>query len=823
MSYFFRKINSYKFNYQLFFMLINVLFGGIIFLNSNQIIKADSTTDIQKIMNIDSNLTTNKSTTFQNIAPLTATIGNSGMDGTCTWDIDSNGKLTIHAGTLNDGQGSWISYASSITSVYVDPGVSILGTTVDNGPLSGLTNVKTIDVTNLNVSNATGLQAFFKNDSNLTEIDGLNTWNISKCTNISWLFYGDSLLTTMDISGFDTSNVTDMSYTLSGLNLTKIGSNQITNWDVSKVNTMGYLFYNTIFDSLNLSNWDFSSVTTMPGMFSGDDNLDKVKNLADWDTSKVTNMSAMFSHTKEDNLSFLENWDVSNVKDMSYMFSGNSNLTGLDISNWNTTSLSNAGYMFYNSPLLNEDNLKGYQNLVTNKTTNMEGMFSFTGFKTIDLSKYDTSNVTSLSYLFNGDKSLKKIIGNFKTGSVTSMDYAFRNTNLSDLSEFNLADWDTSKVKSMSYTFSNTGIPDFSFLKSWKTGSLTNMNTTFSGITSATTIPLQDWDVSKVTSFSNTFSNAKTLTSLPIGSWDTASAKSMSNMFTNDGSISSLDVSSWNTSNVTDFNSIFSSMTNLQTLDLSNFDTTKAAATADAIDATTTKVTKATNVDNIFANDTSLWKIKLGPKVVLRTTAGISTPVPGTAIAGTSYKADIDRWQIVDETDGGTDHKPVGDLITNTEIMEKYSKSGNSATTYVWQQQPKVDISLQVPDIEFGNVSNYSGLVHRKSSDLSIKVTNNDYPVASIQSTLTVAMERPFTDTTDSTKTLSNVLIFKDDDSSSTLSSDPTEIYDGKFDSGTNKLKWDKNHGVLLNMDNDVQASTGRYTTTLDWTLTSSI
>ncbi|GEO46281.1 hypothetical protein LKI01_02800 [Companilactobacillus paralimentarius] len=791
MFYFGKKINIYNVNYRLFFVLISTFLIATIFLNNNQTVKADTTIGIHKMMTINNDLTTNKSTTSLLLTPLTTTIVSSGKDGTCTWDIDGDGKLTIHAGVLADGQGSWISYASSITSVSVDKGVSILGTSGDYGPFSGLTNVKTIDVTNLDVSNATTLKAFFRNDSNLTQISGLNTWNTSKCTDMSYLFINDKSLTSMDISKFDTSNVTNLSYTFSGVDFTKGDSDEIKNWNVSKVNIMNYLFKNTVFDSLDLSNWNISSVTKMDGMFSGDNNIDKVKNIADWNTSKVTSMSSMFSNTKETDLSFLENWDVSNVKDMNYMFSGNSNLTGLDISKWKTTSLSNAGYMFYNSHLLNEDNLKGYQTLVTDKVTNMAGMFSFTSFKTIDLSKYDTSSIKSMDYLFIGASNLKKVIGDFDTSSVTSMNYMFKGTNLSDTSEFNIADWDTSKVTSMNNMFADAEIFDMNFLKNWNTNSLTSMSSMFSGFSGATTIPLQNWNVSKVTSFSKTFYNAKTLTDLPIENWDTSNAK--------------------------DFNSMFSSMTSLETLDLSNFDTTKAA------DVVSTNETENSNVDNIFTNDTSLWKIELGPKVVLRTSSGIPAPVSGTAISGTSYKADSDRWQEVDKVNGGTDHVPVGDLITNEAIMKKFSSPGSSAVTYVWQQQPKTDIFLEVPDIEFGNVSSYSGLVYRKINEFSIEITNDNYPEEAMQSSLSVSMEKPLTDVSDNTKTLNNVLIFKGTGNDNVLSSEPTEIYDGKIGVGTNDLKWDRYHGVLLNMNNDKYALNGNYSTTLDWTLTSSI
>ncbi|MEB3363555.1 BspA family leucine-rich repeat surface protein [Lactobacillus sp. R2/2] len=50
--------------------------------------------------------------------------------------------------------------------------------------------------------------------------------------------------------------------------------------------------------SLDLSNFDTSKVTNMSGMFSNDTAL-KQLNLTGWDTANVTDMSTMFAWIKE--------------------------------------------------------------------------------------------------------------------------------------------------------------------------------------------------------------------------------------------------------------------------------------------------------------------------------------------------------------------------------------------------------------------------------------------------------------------------------------------------------------------------------------------
>ena len=131
----------------------------------------------------------------------------------------------------------------------------------------------------------------------------------------------------LDLSNFDTSQVTDMNGIFSGMsNLTTIS---LSNFDTSKVTNMGSMFYGMrSLTSLNLSNFDTSQVTDMSDMFSGMFNLTTL-NLSNFDTSKVT--------------------------DMNYMFTDMSNLTTLDLSNFDTSKVTDMNYMFY---LYDEDKLK---------------------------------------------------------------------------------------------------------------------------------------------------------------------------------------------------------------------------------------------------------------------------------------------------------------------------------------------------------------------------------------------------------------------------------------------------------------------------------
>ena len=150
----------------------------------------------------------------------------------------------------------------------------------------------------------------YKKDSNLAPVIPINASSCYK------MFY--DCTTSFNLSNFDTSKMTDMSWM----------------FDNCKALTQ-----------LDLSNFDTSNVTNMSYMFSKCQSLTSL-DLSNFDTSKVTDMSYMFSYCSRLISLDLSSFDTSNVTDMSYMFEDCSGLTLLDLSNFNTENVTNMHYMF---------------------------------------------------------------------------------------------------------------------------------------------------------------------------------------------------------------------------------------------------------------------------------------------------------------------------------------------------------------------------------------------------------------------------------------------------------------------------------------------
>ena len=233
----------------------------------------------------------------------------------------------------------------------------------------------------------------FSDLSNLISLD-VSSFDTSQVTSMIGMFFDAHELTSLNVSSFDTSNVTDMSRMFGALNLTTL---DLSNFDTSKVTNMSGMFYDMrSLISLNVSNFDTSKVTDMRTMFSGLLSLTSL-NVSNFDTSQVTDMNSMFSGMSLTDLN-LSNFDTSKVTNMSYMFSNMRNLTSLDLSNFNTSKVTDMDEMFSNMFNLTSLDLSNFN---TSKVTSMYFMFyGMHSLTTLDLSNFDTSNVWDMCNMF---------------------------------------------------------------------------------------------------------------------------------------------------------------------------------------------------------------------------------------------------------------------------------------------------------------------------------------------------------------------------------------------------------------------------------------
>ncbi|HEL9208886.1 TPA: BspA family leucine-rich repeat surface protein, partial [Listeria monocytogenes] len=247
------------------------------------------------------------------------------------------------------------------------------------------------------------MESMFENSYNLTELDvsGLDT---SAVTNMKNMFYKCSVLKELDLSNWDTSAVNNMNSMFGYCeSLEKLN---VSNFDTSSVNDMHYMFRDCkALEKLDVSDFDTSSVTTMYGMFVNSTSL-KELDVSNFNTSSVTTMQGMFSTCRALEKLDVSNFDTSSVTTMLGMFAACNSLEELDVSHFDTSSVTDMRTMFNNCQSLEKLDVSNFD---TSLVTNMQGMFqNCTALKSLYLDNFTTAKTmtdmftgtTSLTYLF---------------------------------------------------------------------------------------------------------------------------------------------------------------------------------------------------------------------------------------------------------------------------------------------------------------------------------------------------------------------------------------------------------------------------------------
>lgn len=197
--------------------------------------------------------------------------------------------------------------------------------------------------------------------------------------NIGSMFLMCNSLTSMDLSGFDTSNVTGME---------------------------GMFFGCSSLTYLDVSGFDTSKMTNFSAMFCDCSSLTNL-DVSGFDTSKAEYMDSMFAGCSSLTDLNLTKFDTGNVRDMVRMFAGCSSLTSLILTSFDTRNVVAMTGMFEDCSSLISVTTRTFD---TRKVGIMQGMFNgCSSLEYLDLSNFDASNVYSMGWMFDDCRSLKTL------------------------------------------------------------------------------------------------------------------------------------------------------------------------------------------------------------------------------------------------------------------------------------------------------------------------------------------------------------------------------------------------------------------------------
>ena len=129
-------------------------------------------------------------------------------------------------------------------------------------------------------------QIFFVNGGDKSKLLGIKNWG-----NIAWTSFFQAFRGCNNFVNYTATDAPDLS------NVTSIGScfrstslfnGDISNWDVSNVTDMNFIFRDSVFNQ-NISSWDVSNVTEMRALFYNSSVFDQ--NLGSWTIKQATNLT----------------------------------------------------------------------------------------------------------------------------------------------------------------------------------------------------------------------------------------------------------------------------------------------------------------------------------------------------------------------------------------------------------------------------------------------------------------------------------------------------------------------------------------------------
>ena len=113
----------------------------------------------------------------------------------------------------------------------------------------------------------------------------------------------------------------------------------LTDIDISELDDLSYIFYELYsMEVVDISGWDTSNVINMSYMFNRCTKLKKIVGIENLDVSKLKTTKIMFYGCKNLVELDLTNWNTISLENMSYMFCNCTKLD-VDLSNWDLTNI----------------------------------------------------------------------------------------------------------------------------------------------------------------------------------------------------------------------------------------------------------------------------------------------------------------------------------------------------------------------------------------------------------------------------------------------------------------------------------------------------
>ncbi len=623
-------------------------------------------------------------------------------DSSRQWDVSALGDNSVIAWYETIGSGDYRVYirAASGRTIYANPNSSYLFAFIGNS-LSSI------------------------NDSSYgTETIQFNgLLDTSKVTNMRSMFYymGTLNMTRLDLSGFNTSNVTNMDFMFWGI---KIDCHDGSTFELylgdkfytSNVYSMLQMFCNSKIRTLYLGeHFDTSQVSDMRNMFYG------MKDLTSLDLGPAfQNIGTYYSNLFGTTSSSLNIYVSASIYASSKSLKQNASTStavititdGTIIQKYTSGGISTGDTRILKSTASENSYINGFLGNTSIQRQYIEKVIFVNSTSSANSTKWDVSAAGDNSVIawYTGSNPYQVYIGS--NGTIYANEdsrYFFayigygNSCTATSVIEDASGIFDTSKVTNMSYMFYYTGLTAMTSLNfstnlpNFTTSNVTNMTRMFyqTGWKCMTELNLGNkFDTSKVTNMNGMFTltGQCEMKTLNLGSnFNTSKVTNMANMFNGCSSLTSLSLGNYfYTTNVTDMTSMFDSLGKyrMTTLDLGPA-FTRIASTNSGFASNLGNSNTKIYVSNAIYQDTTHFKLNSSSSTTIEVTTGATlvNRDGSTAISGMLKSAASETSQI-------------SGFLGNTNIQRQYIEkvtflnSTSSANSTKWDVSAAGDNSV---------------------------------------------------------------------------------------------------------------------------------
>ena len=375
--------------------------------------------------------------------------------GTCEWRVDKEtGKFTIRplggtgTGTLDSWSYwdiPWLDSRTDITSVVIEPGVK--AKTCEN-MFYGCTNLTSVNLSGLDTSDVTSMSSMFGNCSSLSALD-ISCLDTSAVTNMSEMFLSCTNLTSINLTDVDTSAVTNMSKMF--YYCTSLASVDLSDFNTLAVTDISSMFQNckalvTIYAS---SVFKVVESASSDKLFEGCISI-KGENGTEYSHANTGAARAKIDGGEEDPGYLTDGWTQCGTCEWRINSAGKLTIRPTDGAATGTLDAWGASAAPWASQAASIKSVVIKQGVSAKTCASM--FEACTKLVSADLTGLNTSSVKDMNCMFCGCSSLTSVdFGSINTSAVTNMSFMF--DGCTSLKTIDLSALETSAVENARYMF----------------------------------------------------------------------------------------------------------------------------------------------------------------------------------------------------------------------------------------------------------------------------------------------------------------------------------------------------------------------------------